>query len=167
MAREEVQPPMELVDEHTLIAQCYAGYLVGHPYRQPQQKTTVEIDQRREWKEPAVVADDCIFCVRLTDAEAVRRVEGYQYQIDIESTRTKFHYFDDWLARNAGDVPEPEPDSRPSFPWTGWWPNKANIRRFCELFQGMATPKRPNGWDTRPFPLIALPLRIKRKLCIE
>ena len=166
MARTEVKPPRALANEHTLIAQRYAGYLVGHPYRQPQQTTTVKIDRRRKWKEPSVVADDCIFCVRMTDEEAVRRVVGYQYQIDIESTRTKYQYYINWLGRNAGDVPEPE--NVIQTPWQGLKnTNKANLRRFCELFQDTVTEKRPNGWKTRPFPFVKLPLRIKRKLCIE
>ncbi len=166
MARREVKPPRVLVNEHTLIAQRYAGYLVGHPYRQPQQTTTVNVDRRRVWKEPAVVADGCIFCARMTDAEAVRRIDGYQYQIDIESTRTKWQHFNHWVTHSGEDVPEPELGIHN--PWSGiWQPKQANIRRFCELFQDAASPKRPNGWNTRPLPFITLPLRIKRKLCVE
>jgi hypothetical protein len=157
MAQQTVHPPRKLADEHTLIAQRYAGYLVGHPYRQPQQTTTVEIDRGRRWKEPAVVTDDCLFCVRLTDEEAVRRVAGFQYQIDIEATRTKRVYFVAWIGSGSSDVPEPGT-------YEG---SKINLRRFCELFQDAPTDGRPNGWGVRPLPLVALPLRLKRKLCIE
>lgn len=157
MARETVNPPQELADEHTLIAQRYAGYLVGHPYRNKQQTTEVTVDRRRRWREPAVVADDCIFCARLTDEEAIRRVAGYQYQIDIESTRSKRQHFTAWVDSGAPDVPEPGRHEA----------SKANLRRFCELFADMPTEKRPEGWRTRPLPFITLPLRLKRKLCIE
>lgn len=157
MVRQVVKPPHELSDEHTLLAQKYAGALVGHPYRNRQQTTFVTVDRRRRWKEPSVVADDCIFCVRLTDEEAIRRVAGYQHQIDIESTRAKMMHFATWHAGGASDgVPEPDEER-----------SVANLRRFVELFQDMPTEKRPNGWRLRPLPFITLPLRLKRRLCIE
>lgn len=166
MEREVVKPPRAVVDEHTLIAQRYAGYLVGHPYRQKQQTTIITVAQT-QWREPSVVADDCIFCVRLTDEEAVRRVAGYQYRIDVEVLRRKWTHYAKWIASMSPDVPEPDAHMAS---------NPANYRRFCELFQDAptdspATAWRPalhrEGWKTRPFPLVALPLRIKRKLCIE
>lgn len=152
--RETVDFPHKLVDEHTLLAQRYAGYFVGHPYRAVQETTLVTVDKKHRWKEPSVVADGCIFCVRLTDEEATQRIAGYQYQIDVESTRTKMQYWLKWESTSS-DVPEP-----------GVRKSWANLRRFCELFQGMATEKRSNGWKTRPFPLVNLPLRLKRKLVI-
>ena len=157
MARETVvNPPQELANEHTLLAQKYAGYLVGHPYRQTQMTTLVTVDRQKSWREPSVVADDCIFCARLTDEEAERRVLGYQYQIDVETTRLKHKHFDAWLVSGSSDIPEP-----------GVATSKANLRRFCELFQDMPTARRPKGWNTRPLPFFKLPLRLKRKLCIE
>ena len=165
MARETIMPPRELTDAHTMIAQRYAGYLVGHPYRNPQQTTTIKIDRRRRWKEPAIATDDCLFCVRLTDDEAERRVDGYQYQIDIEATRFLNVYFREWIESRPSDLPEP------SFAEGGEWDNKksqANVRRFCELFQnGSDAPGGHTAWHTRPIPFYTLPLRIKRKLCIE
>lgn len=175
--REVVKPPHALANEHTLVAQRYAGYFVGHPYRNPQQTREVEIDRRRRWKEPAIVADDCLFCVRLTDAEAARRVLGYQYALDKESTWEQrapflaygamFGYmhlaaldnepeFVVWINSGLEDVPEP-----------GKFDSQRNLRRFCELFQDVTSEKRPEGWVTRPLPFITLPLRLKRKLCIE
>lgn len=162
MAHLVVKPPQELADEHTLAAQRYAGYFVGHPYRQPQQTSTVEVDRQREWKEPNIVADDCIFCARLTDDEAERRIAGMQYAIDIEATRAKSQYYLGWLASGSPDVIDPGgemPLSRET--------QLVNRRRFCELFQDMPTERRPVGWRIRPLPLVALPLRLKRKLCIE
>lgn len=167
MERELVKPPRAVVDEHTLIAQKYAGYLVGHPYRQKQQSTIITVDKTRRWREPAVVADDCIFCVRLTDEDAVRRVAGYQFRIDVEVLASKWVYYAKWVTEGGPDVPEPGADMRH---------NQANYRRFCELFQGMSTDSpatqwraalHREGWKTRPLPLVNLPLRIKRKLCIE
>jgi hypothetical protein len=156
-----VEPPQELADEHTLIAQHYAGFLVGHPYRNDAQSWIITVDRKHRWKEPAQVADECIFCVRLTDDEAVRRVAGYQHQLDIESTRGKGRHYDSWI--NSGDERIPEPSN-------GVWSHSAaNLRRFVELFQDVPRPERsqPLGWRTRPFPMIDLPLRLKRKLCIE
>lgn len=160
MAHIKVPFPQELADEHTLLAQKYAGALVGHPYRAGQQRVDALTIERRRWKEPAVVADDCIFCVRLTDEEAERRIRGFQHQMDIESTRSKTTYFLDWLESGSPDVPDPLADRYTK-------PTQENIRRFVELFQDVRTEKRPNGWNTRPFPLVDLPLRLKRKLCIE
>ncbi len=166
--RELVKPPRAVVDEHTLIAQKYAGCLVGHPYRQKQQSPVITVDMARRWREPGVVADDCIFCVRLTDEDAVRRVAGYQYRIDVEVLRGKWPHYAKWCSAMGPDVPEPHADMRN---------NPANYRRFCELFQDAHTVSPPNawrdttitrdGWKTRPFPMVNLPLRIKRKLCIE
>ena len=157
MPREEVTPPQELADEHTLIAQRYAGALVGYPYRDEQQNRIVIVDRSRPWREPAAVADDCLFCVRLTDEQAIQRVEGFQHQIDIEACRGKYQHIGAWLDSGSPDVPNPKHDHK----------NRANLRRFCELFQDMPTERRPTGWETKPFPMVALPLRLKRKMCVE
>ncbi len=160
MPRFTVSLPHSLADEHTLLAQRYAGALVGHPYRAGQQRVDALTIERRRWKEPAVVADDCIFCVRLTDEEAERRVLGFQFQMDIEATRTKSYHFQTWIESDSPDVPDPKV-------FEGVKASQANLRRFVELFQDVKTDERPNGWKTRPFPLVDLPMRLKRKLCIE
>lgn len=157
MARATVQPPQELADAHTLVAQRYAGYLVGHPYRNRQQSLSVTVDRQHVWKEPAIVADDCIFCVRLTDAEAVERVLGFQFAVDKEATHMKRIYLNAWVAAASPDVPEPQIPNG----------SRRNLRKFCELFADMVTEKRPNGWKLRPLPFCTLPLRLQRKLCIE
>ena len=157
MARKTATPPQTLVDAHTLVAQHYAGYLVGHPYRNNQQSITITVDQRRPWKEPTVVADDCIFCVRLTDEGAVERVLGFQFAIDKEATRQKYVHLNAWVIGGSPDVPEPNVLSG----------SRRNLRKFCELFQDMPTENRPNGWQLRPLPFCTLPLRLQRKLCIE
>ena len=150
--RSEVKPPQELVDEHTLLAQKYCGYLVGYHYQNPQLTSTVEVDTSRPWREPPIIQDDCIFCQRLTDAEAERRVLGFQYQLDKEVLRLKRRYFNAWLYPNGKVEADPEPEK---------------LREFCELFQDMPTERRPTGWRTKPFPIYKLPIRLKRKLCIE
>ncbi len=157
MVRETVKPPQELADAHTLVAQEYAGYFVGHPYRNQRQTRIVTVDRQRVWKEPATVADDCIFCVRLTDEEAVERVLGFQFAIDKESTGAKRMYLNTWVASGSRDVPQP-------YSPTG---SRRNLRKFFELFQDVATEKRPNGWKLRPLPFCTLPLRLQRKLCVE
>ena len=157
MARETVEPSQELADAHTLSAQRYAGYFVGHPYRNVQQSTTVTVDRQRPWREPVVVADDCIFCVRLTDEEAVDRVLGFQFAVDKESVGTKWMHFRMWVTGGSPDVPEPHIPNG----------SRRNLRKFCELFADMPTEKRPNGWKLRPLPFCTLPLRLQRKLCVE
>jgi len=151
-----VIPPQELADEHTLLAQKYAGYFVGHPYRNEPWQSVTKVNRKRKWKEPSVVADDCEFCVTLNNEQAVRRIAGYQFQLDIECTRTKYMYLEAWLKAGI-DVPNSDAGRR------DW----ANLRRFIELRQDVKTEKRPNGWRLRPLPLHELPLRLKRKLCIE
>jgi hypothetical protein len=165
MARQAVKPPQEIADAHALVAQRYAGYFVGYPYRNPQMQKVdpaVDVDRRRPWKEPNIVADDCVFCVRLTDEDAERRVAGIQYAIDIEATRSKSAHYIGWLASGSPDVLEPNGGGSRSHE-----AHLANRRRFCELFQDMPTERRPDGWRLRPLPLVTLPLRLKRKVCIE
>lgn len=157
MVRETVQPPQELADAHTLVAQRYAGYFVGHSYRNQQQSTIVTVDRQHVWKEPAIVADECIFCVRLTDEEAKDRVLGFQFAIDKEATHQKSMHLYTWVHSRSPDVPEPHIPSG----------SRRNLRKFCELFADVATEKRPNGWKMRPFPFCTLPLRLQRKLCVE
>lgn len=156
--RQADNPPQEIVDEHTLIAQRYAGYLVGHPYQAAQQGYKITVDSE-EWIEPNVISDTCVFCSRLTDAEAIRRVAGYQWQLDIEATRNKGHHYTAWVQSDDPRIPDPSHHV--------WSHHQDNLRAFVELFQDVPTANHPNGWKTRPLPMIDLPLRLKRKLCIE
>jgi hypothetical protein len=109
--RVAIPLPQSLADQHTLIAQKYAGHFIGHPYRAAQQRTgpgAIQVEIDKPWKEPAVVADDCEFCARLTDEDATRRVAGYQHAIDIEVLRSRAASFADWLASCSSDIPEIE-----------------------------------------------------------
>lgn len=155
--RNLVTPPQSLVDDIALAAQTYAGYLVGHPYRVTQfpalRKSTV--DKSKPWREPASLPDDCIFCVRMSDEDVIRRIEGFQGQIDKEVLRAKSAHYYQWLQAKEG-VPEPD----------GWSESDANRRAFVLLRQNVPTANRPKGWREKPFPLVDLPMRLKRKLCI-
>lgn len=153
--RVEVPLPQELADKHTLLAQHYAGYLIGHPYRNFQQTSNIQVD-KKPWREPHIIKDSCLFCSRLTDAEAIARVAGFQYQLDFEVLRRKRHYFNAWFY----------PDGIPANKVYAA-PDRATLRKFCISFQDMPTEKRPHGWQTRPLPFVDLPIRLKRKLCIE
>ncbi len=156
MEREAIKLPQELADAHTLLAQKYAGFLVGHPYRGAQLRTEVTVDRTKTWREPNVISGDCVFCVRLTDEEAVRRVDGFQYQLDVETTRNKYAYLVPWLKANAECYPEPVQKVR----WK-------NLRRFVVENQEVSRDRHKDGWRLRPLPFCDLPLRLKRKLCIE
>lgn len=196
-----VKLPQEYADEHTLAAQRYAGYFVGHPYRAAQHgspdvgKVVVETDV--PWREPPVVADDCEFCRRLTDESAVRRVAGFQNAIDIEVIRGYSFEYSEWLKTGPGIVEFvdmqldsgngdylkiPVPD--PSIPVAegarriGYFASAANRRRFVELFQDewLTEACQPNceidhthvrKSRITSMDMTRLPLRLKRKLCIE
>jgi hypothetical protein len=155
--------PPALADEHTLIAQRYAGFFLGHPYRAAQQKTgpgAIVIDWNRGWREPAVVSDGCDFCARLTDDEAVRRVAGYQHAIDIEVLRPYALLYSEWLRSGSPDVVEREEvDIAGVVQVRGTHASQANRRRFIELHLDTLAEK--------PCDMTQMPLRLKRKLCIE
>lgn len=157
--QRRVHPPQEVADEHTLVAQRYGGYFVGHPYRNVPQTTMVHVDRKKQWREPPVVADDCLFCAKMTDAEVERRVVGYQAAIDIEVLRRlgKAQAFTEWLQdrgiESLGNIPVGD---------------TMRLRReFIELVQDVPRENRPDGWKTTAFPLVHLPLRLKRKMAIE
>jgi len=160
--RLSVPIPQWLADEHTLIAQKYAGYFVGHPYRAAQQRTgpgAIVVDRVHPWKEPAVVADGCMFCERLTDEDAARRVAGFQHAIDIEVLRSCAAAYTEWLAMGE-DVPETEElQIGERVVRRGVLNNPANRRHFIET--------HPERFETSALPIVRLPLRLKRKLCID
>ena len=161
--RVAVPLPQSLADEHTLVAQRYAGFFVGHPYRAGQQRTgpgAIQVDRTKPWREPAVVADTCDFCARLTDDDAVRRIAGYQHAIDIEVLRARAASFADWLNAASDDVPEVEETTvAGETVRRGVTNSAANRRTFLET--------HAKEFDVHALSMIELPLRLKRKLCIE
>lgn len=159
MMRAIVEFPQSLADQHTLIAQRYAGYFVGHPYRAAQQRVgpdAIRVDTSTPWREPMVTADHCDFCRSLTDDEAVRRVAGYQHAIDIEVLRPHALAYATWLGSSAHREDAATPGApKPRGSTTSAADRRAFIETHRELLQ------------IQPFPMIELPLRLKRKLCIE
>ena len=97
-APKPVAPPQSVADDIALAAQYYAGSLVGHPYRSTQYGTdfAVRVDKLRKWKPRAIVKDNCLFCQQTTNEDVLRRIEGYQAQIDIEVMRSKTSYYIIW-----------------------------------------------------------------------
>jgi hypothetical protein len=163
MVRTPVHPPQSIADDHTLIAQRYAGYFVGHNYRAAQQRVdrgAIQVDLTKPWKEPAVVSDGCEFCRRLTDESVVRRVTGYQHAMDIEVLRPYSVAYAQWLASGREDIPEREQISVDGISKThGVSASQRNRRTFIErLGEKIAVP---------PVSMVDLPHRLKRKLCIE
>lgn len=157
--RAVVELPQTLADEHTLIAQRYAGYFVGHPYRAAQQRVgpdAISVDTAKAWKEPSVTADDCVFCRRLTDDDAVRRVAGYQHAIDIEVLRPHALAYATWLGSSTrlSEAPN-DGDEKPRGLNASAADRRAFIQTHCDILQ------------IQPYPMVNLPLRLKRKLCIE
>jgi hypothetical protein len=155
--RVTVDPPQSFADEHTLIAQRYAGFFLGHPYRAAQQRVgpgAIQIDTTKAWREPAVTADDCALCVHMTDDDVVRRVAGYQHAIDIEVLRPHSLAYSVWLGAGTVDAEEAgELKTRAAAA------SQENRRHFIE--------QNPATLHVQPLSMVGLPLRLKRKLCIE
>ncbi len=171
MVASIVPVPQSVIDEHAMVAQTYAGFLLGHPIRAARYTTplrgSVEVDWSRPWVEPNPLQDDCVFCVRLTDEEAVRRVEGFQWAIDKEVIGAKGNYFNTWMEERGLSYETPEG-------------RRALLRTFIAETQykpipehqshwnnSIIVPARPNGWKTKAAPLVNFPLRLKRKMCID
>lgn len=178
-------------DKIALIAQKYAGYFIGHPYSFDQQAGwQVQTDptkrgihvEKQDWKEPVVIADDCEFCKRLTDESAESRVAGFQHQIDIEVLRVKTGYYNRWLEECGPDVVDVfeqdfQVETEGKGPTVvhmrrGRENSAANRRAFIRAEQDKPRitrggANRPDGWIQKSLPLVDLPLRLKRKMCIE
>ena len=160
--RAVVEPPQALADAHTLVAQRYAGYFLGHPFRAAQQRTgpdAIQVEGSRPWREPAVLTDGCEFCQRLTDADAVRRIEGYQHAIDIEVLRARADSYAEWLATSAEVADWEEVNVGGAVMRRGVKASQANRRRFIAANR--------DRFEVTSIPLVDLPLRLKRKICIE
>lgn len=172
--RTSVSTPQAIADEIALAAQRYVGYFTGHPTRAAQYPNPLvggTAMEREAWREPVVLADDCVFCQGLTDADVERRVVGFQAAIDKETLGRKWAYFGAWAAENGLKLDVA--DSYAPANWPLW-------RRFIEEAQdvprsyehedygaGVSVVERPEGWAVKAFPLVDLPHRLKRKLCIE
>lgn len=161
--RAQVEPPQSLADAHTLVAQKYSGYFVGHPFRAAQQRTgsdAIVVDASKPWRGPSVVADDCQFCARLSDNDAIRRIAGYQHAIDIEVMRARADSYAEWLATAPDEVPDFEEISVAGvIVRRGVKTSQTNRRRFIET--------HGERFEVTSIALVDLPLRLKRKICIE
>ena len=170
-------------DKITIIAQCYAGFFTGHPYRFDQQSQYQVVHspashgihvEKKAWKEPVVIADDCEFCQRLTDEQAISRVEGFQHQLDIEILRLKAPHYTAWLLECGPDVIDriAHTDDIGDPVQIGLNDSALNRRSFIRTHQDVpfitaAGEPKSNGWSHKALPLVDLPLRLKRKMCIE
>lgn len=170
-------------DKLAIIAQKYAGFFVGKNYRFDQQSVYAVTDSDnkgihlgKEWKEPLVMSDDCDFCKHMTDERVVERVAGYQHQIDIEILRSKEYFYGHWLVDNGPHIIDREwvkdSEAEAGQRQVGIRHSAKNRRRFIELHQEVPRVtttgvERPDGWKQKALPIVNLPLRLKRKLCIE
>jgi hypothetical protein len=154
-----VEFPQTLADQHTLIAQRYAGYFAGHMFRAQQQRVgpgAIRLDASKPWPEPMVTSDGCDFCEHLTDDDAERRVAGYQHAIDIEVLRPHALAYATWLgAGGQRDRAAMATGGKRQSVNASASDRRAFIVSHADILQ------------VRPLPLIDLPLRLKRKLCIE
>ena len=168
-----IYPPQNVADSIALTAQKYVGYFTGHPTRVEQWPTPIKNSCTMEpgpWREPIVVIDKCIFCVGMTNADVIRRVDGFQAAIDKETLGRKWQHFSLWCKANG----------MPNFPTTYAPDNWKLWRRYItetqdlprvsrhEDYYGVVTEsQRPEGWNVKAFPICDLPFKLKRKLCIE
>ncbi len=86
--------PMTVADRMTEMAQKMVGYFTGKDVRVKQMggiKTTErgEVDLTTEvsnvdWTPPFEVADECVFCLKMTDESVMDRVAGFQWALDKE-----------------------------------------------------------------------------------
>jgi len=189
--RQAVSVPQAVIDEHSMVAQTYAGFLVGHPVRAARYTTplpgSVNIDFTRPFVEPNPVQDDCIFCVRLTDENAESRVFGFQAAIDKEVLGRKWGHLNNWVSSAPeADIPVyilkdvpvrlEGPNGYVSEVYqrdiSAMASDFTNRRRFIEQqqYQPRQTKNghpRPHGWETKAAAIVSLPLRIKRKMCVS
>jgi len=158
--RIKVHVPQRISDQHTLAAQYMAGALVGHPYRQLQQTTTITVDESKPWREPVVARDKCVFCSRMTDEEVQRRILGYQAAIDRESISPVSSMYQDWLVECSPSVVDVnESDTPDGKVCKGNPQSKINRRNFL---------RENAAWiEVHPFPMYDLPMKLQRKLVIQ
>lgn len=86
--------PIYIADEMTILAQNMVGYFTGKPTTGAQMKPLRtgpygEIDESvkmsdEEWTEPFELADDCVFCQKMTDESVADRIAGFQWAMDKE-----------------------------------------------------------------------------------
>jgi hypothetical protein len=168
MPRVRYKLPQALIDQHTLIAQRYAGWFFGRPFRHQQEQigpSAITYEGER-WREPVVVEDDCEFCRRMTDEDVERRIAGYQHQLDIEVLRPHMTEYSEWLAQKVDEVPEKQAvmynDQIYERGITG---SQVNRRTFIEKY--IEPRMKKIATLVAPLPMVRLPFRLKRKLCIE
>lgn len=190
--RQVINVPQSVIDEHALVAQTYAGFLVGHPVRAERytypitQPGAVTVDYNHPWVEPNPVQDDCMFCQRLNDAEAERRVFGFQAAIDKEVLARKWEHLSNWcreadedeipnvffMAPRATQASDGRTIMVPQRDVSKMSGDFENRRCFIELRQHEPRvtrfgEPRPDGWRLKSAPIVRLPLRLKRKMCID
>ncbi len=167
--RQKVEVPQAVIDEHTAVAQTYAGYLVGHPIRAARYTTplkgSVQIDWNTPWAEPNPMQDTCVFCLLLNDFSVEKRVAGFQAAIDKEVLATKRLYFDKWVA--ATGLPPFGDETQKHAAWRVFI--REHQYKSIPAHQGQWgswKPEKPGGWSTKAADLTSLPLRLKRKMVI-
>jgi hypothetical protein len=168
-----VNPPQSVADDLALTAQKYVGYFTGHPTHARQWPVvlpgSVTID-KEPWREPVVVFDKCLFCKDMTDEVVLRRIEGYQAAIDKEVLGRKWGHFQRWAEANGYSVSTLNYYTSVHWPlWRRFIVETQDVPREWkrEWLNTDEVRSRPNGWNVKAFPLVDLPFRLKRKLCVE
>lgn len=146
--------PLRVADAYVHVAQEFVGYFYGKHVTSEQMRN-IGTDERgdydssvkltdSEWVEPFDIEDDCPMCQRMTDRSVEERVAGFQWELDKESqSRT---------AQNGGPR-HADYDMTPE--------GRAEYHAAVDAHLAA----HPQNW--RPFPLIKLPHRLKRLLCIR
>lgn len=147
--------PLWVADQYVAVAQTYAGYFWGKKVTSAQMTPITDDEEGyardtsvkmldEDWVEPFDIEDDCPFCQRMTDESVEQRVAAFQWEIDKEvSARMRVRQ---GPSHSAFDE---TPDGRVAY--------------HAEVDQHLT--ENPDLF--RPLPLIRLPFRLKRLLCIQ
>lgn len=154
--------PLTVADLMTERAQIMVGYFTGHPVTVDQMgalRVTEqgEIDRTVEqadvnWTEPFELADDCLFCERMTDQTVVDRVAGFQWALDKEVAGR----FGAGLAEGSGTLNVPK--------HYDFADTDEGRRAYHDILKPWYAE---HPMLLKVIPLIDLPLHLKRTLCIQ
>lgn len=151
--------PLTIADQMASAAQKMAGYFTGKPVTVKQMgqlkvtehgeiDTTVEMNDQ-QWTEPFELADDCLFCMKMTDQSVLDRVAGFQWAMDKE------------VANRFGAGLSQESNAPKHYQWND---THAERREYHDLLKPWYVD---HPQLLKVVTLIDLPLHLKRTLCIQ
>lgn len=146
--------PTKIADEYVRVAQRFVGYFYGKHVTAGQMGLMMT-DERgdydssvtlteEDWVEPFEMEDDCQLCKRMTDKSVEERVAAFQWELDKEAGAR--------ISASGG-------------PRHTEYGVSAEARREYHAAVDLHLKEHPELWC--PIPLIKLPQRVQRALCIQ